>query len=156
MMRWICKVAAFLLVAAVAGCGAPPPPPPTVVVLQITATADANTGAGGAGAPIMLRVYQLAGTNAFDNADFFQIFNHDTATLGADLVHKDQFLLAPGSTKTVTLTPPDRATALGFFAAYGTLQSTTWRADSPIAAHKTTHLTVTVGRTALTVKPAGS
>lgn len=151
MGRWPYSVAAFLLVALVVGCGAPPPPPPTVVVLDVTATADVNGGA-----PVMLRVYQLAGTNAFDNADFFQLFNHDTATLGADLVHKDQFLLAPGVTKTITLSPPDRAKSLGFFVAYGAFQTATWRAAAPIPGHKTTHLTVSVGHAAVAVKPAGS
>ncbi len=156
MGRWFRGVAAMVLVAGVAACGAPPPPPPTVVVLTITATKDANGAPGGAGAPVMLRVYQLAGTNSFDNADFFQIFNHDAATLGTDLVHQDQLLLAPGSTKTLTLNPKDPVTALGFFAAYGTFQSATWRASAAVPAHKTTKLTVTVGANAIAVKPGGS
>ncbi len=156
MGRWVRGVAAMFLVAWLVACSAPPPPPPTVVVLTITATKDANGAPGGAGAPVMLRVYQLAGTNGFDNADFFQIFNHDAATLGTDLVHQDQLLLAPGSTKTLTLKPKDPVTALGFFAAYGAFQSATWRASAPVPAHKTTKLTVTVGASAVTVKPGGS
>ncbi|MDE2007560.1 MAG: type VI secretion system lipoprotein TssJ [Rhodospirillales bacterium] len=150
-------MAALLLTGALAGCGAPPPPPPTVIQLTLVATKDANAPApGGQGAPVMLRVYQLAAASNFDAADFFQIYNHDTATLGTDLVHKDQYLLAPGTTKTVTLMPKDQAKALGFFAAYGNFQTATWRADAPIPAHKTTKITVTVSATAVTAKPAGS
>ncbi len=150
----------MLLLAACAGCAAPPPPPPTVVTLTLTATADANAGASGQGVPVAVRVYQLASTNAFDNADFFQLFNHDAATLGGDLVHEDHFLLAPGTSKTVTITPEARVKALGFFAAYGTFQSATWRATTPVPPHKATAVTLTVGRAALAVKsspaPAGS
>ena len=155
MGRWFRGLTALLLVALVAGCGAPPPPPPTVVKLTVTATKDVNGPAGGSGAPVMLRIYQLSGTNSFTNADFFQIFNHDAATLGTDLVHKDQLLLAPGTTKTMTLNPKDQVTALGFFAAYGNFASATWRATAPVPAHKTTAITVTVGASAITVKSGG-
>ncbi len=161
MGRWLRGLAALLLAAAVAGCGgAPPPPPPTVVNLTLKATADVNAGITGQGAPVQVRVYQLASTSAFDGADFFQLFNHDTATLGTDLVHVDQFLLAPGASKTVVLKPNAQVTALGFFAAYGAFQTATWRATMPVPAHKTTMVTLTVGKAALSVKaapaPAGS
>ena len=154
MARWLQGVAALLLTAVLAGCSAPPPPPPTAVKLTITATADANAGASGTGAPVQVRVYQLASTNAFDNADFFQLFNHDKATLGGDLVHAETFLLAPGASKTVVLSPTAPVKDLGFFAAYGAFQSATWRAKTPVPAHKTTLVTLTVGRAALSVKAA--
>lgn len=149
-------MAALLAIAALVGCSASKLPP-TVVKLTLTTTADANAGAGGAGAPVQVRVYQLASTNAFDNASFFQLFNHDTATLGADLVHADTFLLAPGTTKTVVLNPKPQVQDLGFFAAYAAFSSATWHAKTPVPAHKTTLVTLTVGKSALAVKaaPAG-
>lgn len=160
MGRWLRGLAALLLVAAAAGCSAPPPPPPTVVSLTMTATPDVNAGITGGGAPVQVRVYQLASTSAFDGADFFQLFNHDKATLSTDLVHVDQFLLAPGGSKTVVLKPNAQVTSLGFFAAYGAFQTATWRATTPVPAHKTTNVTLTVGKSALSVKaapaPAGS
>ena len=148
------------LLTACAGCAGPAPAPPTLIRLTLTTTADANAGTSGVGAPVEVRVYQLAATNAFGNADFFQLFNHDTATLGADLVRSEHFLLAPGTSKTVVLTPDPRVTALGFFAAYGAFGSATWRAQTPVPPHQATLVTLTVGRAALAVKaapaPAGS
>ncbi|MGH7043246.1 MAG: type VI secretion system lipoprotein TssJ [Acetobacteraceae bacterium] len=160
MGRWFRGLVGFLLLAAIAGCAGAPPPLPTVVNLTLTATADVNATGSGPGAPVQVRVYQLASTSAFDGADFFQLFSHDTATLGTDLVHVDQFLLAPGTSKTVVLKPNAQVTALGFFAAYGAYQSATWRTTTPVPAHKTTLVTATVGKAAVTVKaapaPAGS
>jgi type VI secretion system protein VasD len=160
MGRWLRGLAAFLLLAACAGCAGAPPPPPTAVKLTLTTTADANAGASTTGVPVEVRVYQLASTSAFDGADFFQLYDHDAATLGTDLVHVDKYVLAPGTTKTVTLAPTSQVKALGFFAAYGAFQTATWRASTAVPANKTTLVTVTIGRTAITVKsapaPAGS
>ncbi|MDE2580867.1 MAG: type VI secretion system lipoprotein TssJ [Rhodospirillales bacterium] len=152
MSRGLRGFAAFLVLAVITGCAGPAPAPPTVVKLTLTATTDANAGASGQGAPVEVRVYQLAATSAFDNADFFQLFNHDAATLGGDLVHTDKFLLVPGKSRTVVLTPEPRVTALGFFGAYSAYGSATWRAKTPVPAHKVTLVTLTAGRAALAVK----
>lgn len=152
MGRWLHGMAALVLLAACAGCSAPPPPPPTVVKLTLIATPDVNPTPAGQAAPVAMRVYQLASSNAFGNAEFFQLFDHDQATLKTDLVKRDDFILAPGTSKTVTLTPTDQVKALGFFAAYQDFQHATWRADVAVPPHKTTTVTVTAGRAGLVVK----
>ena len=109
MGRWLRGLVAFGLAAILAGCAAPPPPPPpTVVKLTLTASADVNPDPTGAAAPVVVRVYQLGSTSGFDAAEFFQIFNQDQATLKTDLIKRDDFLLAPGQTKTATLPPTDQ------------------------------------------------
>ena len=87
-------IGAILL--AIAGCSPPPPAPPTLVNVQVSATAAANPTSAGQGAPVAVRIYQLASRSAFEQAEFFPLFNADAATLGPDLVKKDEFLLAPG------------------------------------------------------------
>ncbi len=140
-----------MLLATLAGCAAPPP---TAVVVNMSATSDVNAATmGGQGAPVQLRVYQLASPSAFSNAEFFQLFNQDQATLGADLVKRDDLILAPGKTATLSLAPTAPVTALGLFAAYRNFAQVTWRAVAAVPAHKTTTLVVTAGQGGIVVKP---
>ncbi len=143
------------LLAALAGCTTPPPPP-TVVQLTLVASQDVNPGPSGQGAPVQVTVYQLASPAGFNSADFFQLFSQDKATLGADLIARDQFTLAPGQTKTATLNPTDLVKALGVFAGYQNYQNATWRGTLPIPAHQTSNVSVAAGKTgiAVTIAPA--
>ncbi len=133
-----------------ARCGSPPPPPaPTVATLTLTASADVNPTQSGQGAPLIVRVYQLSGTAAFEKAEFFRLLNGDAATLGQDLVKRDEYLLAPGTKKQVALTVPDTVQALGVFAAYRVFQSLPWHATIPLPPHKATPVTVTLSAAGL-------
>jgi type VI secretion system protein VasD len=153
MGRWLPGTAALAVLAALAGCSSPPPPPPpTVVKLTLTATKDVNPSSSGQAAPIAVRVYQLSSTNAFDNAEFFPLFNDDKTALNTTLVERDDYILAPGTTKTVTLKPKDPVTDLGIFAAYQNFQQTKWRTDVPVPAHKTTAVAVTFAKDGISAK----
>jgi type VI secretion system protein VasD len=155
MGRWFPGTTGLALLAALAGCSPPAPPPPTVVKLTLTATKDVNPSSSGEASPIAVRVYQLDSTNAFDNAEFFPLFNDDKTALNKTLVERDDYILAPGATKTVTLKPKDQVTDLGIFAAYQNFQQVRWRADVSVPAHKTTAVTATFAKDGITTK-AGS
>ncbi len=147
------RLTPVILCAALAGCPAPPPPPPpTVVNLTLTAGPDINPNAAGQGAPVVVRVYQLGSAAGFGDADFFPLYNKDAATLGADLIKREDFPLAPGQSKTATLSPNDQVKALGVFAGWRDFQHANWRGSAPIPAHQTTNVTVTVGHDGITVK----
>jgi type VI secretion system protein VasD len=141
------------LLAALAGCGAPPPPPPTVVSVTLTAAPDANPAPDGQGAPVVLRVYQLASASAFTGAEFFPLFNQDQTTLGPDLIRRDEMILTPGQTRTLTLTPTDPVKAIGVFAAYRDFQHATWRGTAEVPPHQTTRIMVRAAGDGITVKP---
>lgn len=134
------------LLAAVVGLSAcsspPPPPPPTVVSLSLTTAPDTNPNAAGQGAPVIIRVYQLSSAAGFEKAEFFRLLNQDTATLGSDVVKKDEFLLPPGSSKTVKLDPGPTVKAIGVFAAYRDFGHVNWRGVAEIPEHKTTDVSV--------------
>lgn len=144
------NIARWAAVAVLAGCAAPPPPPPppTVVKLSLVAAPDVNGAA-----PIIVRVYQLAATAGFEKAEFFKLFNADQATLGPDMVKRDEYLLAPGTTKDETLTVPDRVQALGVLAAYRSFQTLTWRVVLPVPPNKTTPLQVRATAAGLVAGP---
>ena len=147
------RAGALVLMAALAGCaGPPPPPPPTVVNITMAAAADANPTTEGQGAPVAMRVYQLASQAGFTGAEFFPLYNADAATLGTDLVKRDDFILAPGQTKTTILTPRDDVKSVGLFAGYRDFQHSAWRAAADIPPHQTTNLTVTAGHDGIAIK----
>ena len=139
----------------VAACSsAPPPPPPTVVNLTLTTTADVNPSASGQGAPVVLRVYQLSSSAGFEKAEFYRLYNSDIATLGADIAKKDEYLLPPGTSKTVSVQPPTNVTALGVFAAYRDFSHANWRGTTPVPPNKTTDVSVRADAKGVTITAA--
>ena len=150
-------LSALFMLAWLQSCGGPPPPPPppppTVAKLTLMATADANATQSGQGAPTIVRVYQLASTAAFEKAEFFQLLNSDTALLGQDVVSREEFLLAPGTTKSEEITVTDRVQAIGVFAAYREFNARSWRVLVPVPPHKTTPVAVSVTAGGLVVAP---
>ncbi len=152
-MRYRPFLVAILGMAWLSGCAAPPPPPPpTVVNVTLNAASDVNPGPDGRGAPVQIYVYQLSSSSGFNSAEFFPLFQHDADTLKSDLIHKDSFLLAPGASKSTTLTPDPPVKAIGVFAAYRDFQHVTWRGSADVPANKTTNITVTAGHDGITVK----
>ena len=146
MIRWVQRTAALALMAGIAACSRPLPTSPTVVDLTVSAGPEVNPNNLGKAAPIVVRVYQLVSPSRFDKADFFQLFNQDQDFLNTDLVTRDDFLLKPGETKTMTLTPSDPVKVLGVLATYRDFQHATWRTTLPVPLHQTTKVTITAGR----------
>ncbi len=132
----------MLLLLASCAAPPPPPPPPTIVDLTLTTGSDANPTTSGQGAPVVVRVYQLGSAAGFEKAEFFRLLNQDSATLGADLVKKDEYLLAPGSSRRVNLTPSATVKAIGVFAAYRDFQKVAWRGTAEVPPNKTTDVAV--------------
>lgn len=130
-----------------------PPPPPTVVNLQIESAAVINPDSSGNASPVMLRIYELRETSGFESADFFALFDREQATLAADLVRKQELLLKPGESKTLTIKPDDDVRAVGFFAAFRQLDTAQWRAVAPVTAHETRSFSVKLETNRLTVQP---
>jgi type VI secretion system protein VasD len=142
--RAVC-LPSLISLLALAGC-LPQPPAPTIANVRISAAGDVNATPEGQGAPVVIRIYQLASKSAFEGAEFRRLYNADTTTLGGDLIKKDELLLIPGTSKSITLMPSEAVHALGVFAGYRDFQNATWRADSDLPAHQTTAVTVTAER----------
>jgi type VI secretion system protein VasD len=135
-------------VAILAACSSAPPPP-TVVALTIKATASVNPGPDGQPSPVMLRIYQLGGTGSFEKADFFQLNDRDTALLGSDLLGKDQAVLTPGETKTMSFEVKPGTRFIGITAAYRDIDKAVWRVDVPVPGNQTTKIALSVDKLSL-------
>lgn len=66
--------------------------------LEIAGSATLNPDAGGTPQQVVLRVYQLKNTRAFETATYAQLLDGDNTLLNADLVARTEATLAPGTT----------------------------------------------------------
>jgi type VI secretion system protein VasD len=138
-IRW----AAVSLAVALAGCASPPPPPiVSSVQLSVAAGADANPDARKRASPVTVRVYALKSSAPFDAADFFSLYEKDTATLGAELVQREEFLLRPGEEKAIPLKFGPEVKAIGVMAAFRDLERARWRAVHVVDIGKSVELKV--------------
>lgn len=130
--------ALFLL----AGCGVvssisrPDDPTPTAVptaIIEVIAERSLNPDVNGIPKPVLLRLYELRATAAFERAGFLDLQDKDEAQLGGDFVRRDEFLITPGERRVLERKGNPDVRAFGLFAAYRDLERSTWRAaiDSP-------------------------
>ncbi|WP_341317025.1 type VI secretion system lipoprotein TssJ [Paraburkholderia sp. IMGN_8] len=143
-----------LMLVLASGCKSPPPPPPpTAVKVSVAVLAAANPDSSGRPSPIVVRVYELKSTAAFDSADFFTLYGKDQATLGADLNAKSEFLLRPGESRSFEQTVQPGTKFIAVVAAYRDIERSRWRATAPVPPNKTTPLAVKIDAADVVIGP---
>jgi type VI secretion system protein VasD len=151
-------VAACVALAACKSAPKPPPPPPPVKVTLI-ASADVNPDAQNRASPVVVRVYQLKDDAAFKDADFFALFDKEQATLGAALVSREEFELAPGEKHSLEIKLSPDARCVGVVAAYRDIRNVQWRAQSGTPDEglgdylKRSKMTIEVNRARVSISP---
>ena len=124
--RQVLTLAVSATAVVIAGCAAKPLPP-TLLKAVLSAQANVNPDARNRSSPVTVRVYGLKARAAFDNADFFSLYDKDKETLGADLVEKDEFQMKPGETRSLDKLLVPEIVYLGVFAAFRDLERAQWR-----------------------------
>lgn len=147
--RGLTRLALTLGVLAVVACAKPPPPPPpppppvvSEIQLQVVAGADVNPDARKRASPVTVRIYALKSAAPFEAADFFSLFEKDTATLGSELVQREEFLMRPGDQKALPLKFGPEVKAIGVMVAFRDLERARWREVHTIDIGKAVELTV--------------
>jgi type VI secretion system protein VasD len=135
-------------VAALAACASPPPPPPPpgIVELTIKAADDLNPDVEGRASPVVVRVYQLGSTVKFMSADFFMLFDKEQATLGPDLVAREEIAVSPGEEKKLTLNLKPDTVSIGLAASFRDIEKAEWRAVIDAPPHATTAVAGALGK----------
>lgn len=105
---------------------------PVNLVLRVQASPQVNPDASQRPSPIKVRIYELKDVNAFNEGDYFALEKSDKAILGADLLHKDEFILRPGESRTIERKSKPQTVAIGVIAAYRDLATASWRAVFPL------------------------
>ncbi|SAK88738.1 putative lipoprotein [Caballeronia catudaia] len=130
---------------AIGACKSPPPPPaPTIVRISVNALDGVNPDHAGRPSPVVVRVYELKATAAFDSADFFTLYGKEQATLGGDLNAKNEFMLKPGDSRSVEQTVQPGTKFVAVVAAYRDIERSRWRASAPVPPNQTTLMNVRV------------
>ncbi len=135
------------------GCAAKPAVT-TPVALTLVAAPDANPDARNRASPLTVRVYALKSTGPFEGADFFSLYEKDQATLGAEMVQREEVLLRPGDSKKLALTLPADVKAIGVLAAYRDLVRARWREVRVFEPGKPLDLKVNLGARQITIDAA--
>jgi len=174
LLRLGALAAPLVLPAALVGCGMfgskpppavpvappppPPPPPPTQVRAQpvpltgtVSAAADLNPSATQRPSPLVLRIYELRSDTAFSKADFIALYQSEQATLGADLVLKDEFVLTPGESRPYQRTLSIETRFLAVFGAYRNVERAVWRVITAVPPGKALKLTLRAESQALSL-----
>jgi len=131
------SLASPLAIWPLVGCkSAPPPPPPASVSGRITAVAGLNPSVTQRPSPLRLRLYELKSPTSFNQADFMALYQSDQATLGPDMVAREEFVLQPGEARPYAKTLAPETRYIGIVAIYRDLERATWRTLVPVQAAK--------------------
>lgn len=119
---WLAATSFALALAACAGA-----PKPTQVSATLQAGSNVNPDSRKRASPIVVRVFELKSTAAFDGADFVSLFERDQATLAAEMSGREEFVLRPGETKVwEKVTAPDTK-YIGVMAAFRDIERARWK-----------------------------
>lgn len=154
-----------IAVVAAACAKAPPPVPPAPTAMTIAAagdakvkapmtiaaSADANPDSSGRPSPIVVRVYQLKTDAAFTASEFFPLFDDEQKVLGAELISRDEYVLAPAEQRTIDVALSGETRYVGAIAAFRDIRNAQWRVLVPTPRKG---LTVAVEKARIVVNPS--
>jgi type VI secretion system protein VasD len=115
---------------------------PNVLTVDVQATANLNPSSSGRPSPVVVRVYELKAAAPFESADFVSLFEKDQATLGGDVVARDEFVLRPGETKAIRRELDVDSKFIAVMAIFRDLERAKWRAVVPLAGGKDNALSI--------------
>lgn len=124
--RGLRTVGIFGVFLAFAAC-ASGPPQDIVVTGSLTAAETVNPDAQGRPSPIVVKIYHLKAKDKFELADFFALFDSPEATLGADMLGQEDFMMAPGESKPYDGAVNPETRYIGVIAAYRDINQAQWK-----------------------------
>jgi len=160
LSRLVLSATAVVALAGLCGCSwfGSSTPDPTTLSIAITGSRQLNLDSQSQSAPVVLRFYQLAGTDKFMSTDFFTLLDNGTRALGGDVVATKEYEVRPG--ETLTYTDPKVADSVHFIGVMGAFRdatnATTWRATVPIVSNRDNKLVASVDLSSVTLQPATS
>ncbi|GFM64244.1 type VI secretion system lipoprotein TssJ [Pseudomonas cichorii] len=121
-------LAALTALVLLAGCSTLSPYSHlTKLNLKLTASDRLNPDLNGRPSPIVVRLFELKHPVAFENADFFSLYERAKESLAPDMVTSEELELRPGETVDLKLTVGEGSRYVGVLAAYRDLPETRWR-----------------------------
>ncbi|PWB31963.1 type VI secretion system lipoprotein TssJ [Pseudomonas sp. SDI] len=126
-------VASLLTLLWLAGCSALSPYSSlTKLNLTLDASDQLNPDLNDRPSPIVLQLMALKHPVAFENSDFFSLYERAQDSLGDDLVAREELELRPGETRQLKLSLTRGSRYVAVLAAYRDLPETQWRYVIPV------------------------
>ncbi|MDO7896640.1 type VI secretion system lipoprotein TssJ [Pseudomonas citrulli] len=136
---------AFLMTLGLSGCAAWSPfSTMTKLHLTLAASDQLNPDLHGRPSPVVVRLFELRHPVAFENADFFSLYERAKDTLSTDLVASEELELRPGDSVELRLGLTGDGRYLGMLAAYRDLPHTRWRYTLAVAPAQLTEASLTL------------
>ena len=110
----------------------------TKVNLQLQASDQLNPDLNGRPSPVVVSLFELKHPVAFENADFFSLYEHAKEALSPDMVASEQLELRPGETLELKLSVEEGSRYIGILAAYRDLPDSKWRYTVEVTPQETT------------------
>lgn len=148
------SVVTLVALALLAGC-ASISPFSTMTKLNLSLIADdqLNPDLNGRPSPVVVRLFELKHPVAFENADFFSLYERARETLAPDLVFSEELELRPGETVELKLAITGGGRYVGVLAAYRDLPHSQWRYTLPVSAAKLTQARLTLSQAGIANTP---
>lgn len=132
-------ISMLLALGLLAGCGSLSPfSTLTKLDLSLTASDTVNFDLHGRASPVVVHLLELRHPAAFENADFFSLYNHAEQALPKDWVNSEELELRPGEQQVLKLSVEPQSRYIGVLAAYRDLPHVQWRLVLPVARQQLT------------------
>lgn len=130
---------ATLLAMLLAGCSALSPLSSlTKLDLTLTAGERLNPDLHGRPSPVVVRLIELRHPVAFENSDFFSLYERAEQVLPKDWVNAEELELRPGERRVLKLSVAPHSRYVGVLVAYRDLPHVTWRWVVPVTPQRRT------------------
>ena len=127
--------------------------PATSIDSLIVATFEINPDANDRPSPLVVRVYELKSIDAFNDADFFKLYDEEVATLGGDLLSREEFELTPGEGREIIHNAHEQARFIAVVAAYRNIDQASWRASKALKLNSKNSLIVKIDKLSVSIIP---
>lgn len=132
MSRFL-PAALIAVLAVLGGCSALSPNSDlTKLDLSLQGSDRLNPDLNDRPSPIVIRLLELKHPVAFENADFFSLYQRPKEALSPDLVIQEELELRPGEQRDLKLFVQDGSRYVGVLAAYRDLPESSWRFVIPL------------------------
>lgn len=161
-MALAASVATLMVASLLSGCetvsalvsSKPKPPPPTLIEARLVGAAQLNPDARKRPSPVVVRVYELKSRALFDATDFISLFERDKELLGAELLHREEFVMRPGEARDLKRAPGPDAAYFAVLVGFRDTDKARPRAVIAVLPHTTNRFLVKLDALAVAVLPA--
>tara|TARA_R110001599_G_scaffold57631_12_gene158710 strand:- start:10077 stop:10580 length:504 start_codon:yes stop_codon:yes gene_type:complete len=148
-------VALGICLLALAGCSTLSPYSDlTKLDLTLEGSAELNPDLSGRPSPIVLRLMALKHPVAFENSDFFSLYQRPREALAPDLLTVEELELRPGEIRELKLSVEEGTRYVGVVAAYRNLPETSWRFVIPVEEQEATQIALSLDDKGIRELPA--